>query len=366
MKFRTERKALAESLTWVSQAIAKIPPKPVLAGVRITADHGGLTLSGFDWHTSHEARVAADTHDEGQVVVSAAYLRSIVAAISAQMIEMTVEGNELVITGNRATYRTRLMAADEYPDIPGQPETIGTMDAETFAAAVAAIRPAVDDRPPSDDLIAISGLHLETGDDGLELVGTNRFIVISGVVDWTGGDLQATPPGKELEAAIRGMSGTLSIGRDGGVLGISDGTKSVTLRLISEDHPFPPAWRKLLRPQVEDTFEVTVDRDELLGILTAAATLTNNTVSLMASETEIEVATTQDEASLGSGTDYIPAKSTGEGSALFLPRRLRDGLAAMPAGDVSLGVASEIKPYVIRPADRADRCAVVMPIRPTR
>ena len=58
MKFRVDRDVLAEAVSWTARSLPARPPVPVLAGVRIEAADGQLTLA--TWRTMIDASRSND------------------------------------------------------------------------------------------------------------------------------------------------------------------------------------------------------------------------------------------------------------------------------------------------------------------
>ena len=54
MKFRVERDALADAVTWAARSLASRPTLPVLAGLLLRVDGEQLSVSGFDLEASTE------------------------------------------------------------------------------------------------------------------------------------------------------------------------------------------------------------------------------------------------------------------------------------------------------------------------
>ena len=60
MKFRVERDALADAVTWAARSLATRPTVPVLAGLLLSVDDTNLTISGFDLEAS--TRITVDVN----------------------------------------------------------------------------------------------------------------------------------------------------------------------------------------------------------------------------------------------------------------------------------------------------------------
>src|SRR5215467_15310238 len=70
VQIHVERDVFADAVAWTARALPARPTIPVLAGMRLHADDGGLTLSSFDYDVSAQATVDATTLSEGSALVS--------------------------------------------------------------------------------------------------------------------------------------------------------------------------------------------------------------------------------------------------------------------------------------------------------
>lgn len=77
LKFRLVREDFADAVAWVARNLPSRPTVPVLAGVLLTGSDDGLTISGYDYETSAEIRVAAEIASPGSVLVSGRLLSEI-------------------------------------------------------------------------------------------------------------------------------------------------------------------------------------------------------------------------------------------------------------------------------------------------
>src|SRR5258708_39063386 len=69
MKFRVGRDALGEAVAWVARALTSRPVVPVLSGLLLQAEDGGLTLSCFDYEVSARMRIDADVEEPRRALV---------------------------------------------------------------------------------------------------------------------------------------------------------------------------------------------------------------------------------------------------------------------------------------------------------
>lgn len=363
MKVHIERKALADTIAWIAQAIPKNPPMPALAGIRLSAAGGYLTARSFDYDVSHSARIEAEIASEGECLISGRFLNWITGSLKGADVELVLDNDELTVSSGRSSYRARTLRIDDYPKLPAQPKRVGAADASTLAEAVTAADLFID---ANASLAVLQGISLSGDQAALTVVGMCRQGANVATVDWECAEaFSVIPLPRQLTAALRGLSGTVTIGCEGGVLGLADDRRAVTLRTI--DDAFPN-WRSLLRSEDEDAFGVTVDGGELAEAVKRAGALCDDETPLVlrigSNEIAIEIAA----AERGSGSDVVAAECGGEQVMGMHARYLLAGLGAMPAGPVRLGVGTpntngRLGSLNVRPSETDDRLAFVMPKR---
>ena len=363
MKITAERAPLADAVSWVAQAIPKNSQAPALAGMRITAAEGALTLQAFDYDVSHTATLDGldvSVASEGECLVSGKFVREIVGSLKGKGIELVLESGTLTISAGRASYRTRVLNLGDFPHLPKRPAEVGKISGARLAAMVASVRHPIDDGTPHPQ---VRGLHVEGDAGGLTVVGASRFCVAEHSHDWERkADFAVTVHSGAFTAALKGLDGSLvSIGSEGGLIGLWDESRAVTLRTYSDEFV---AWRKLVRPEAEDRITATLDPAELHDAAKRAALLDTTTdhsmplvLAFAAAEVGIEVAGQE----YAEGADAIDAECSGEQRLATSPRFLIDVLAAIPSGAVSVGLVDHKRPLVFRPVDHPRMVTVLMP-----
>lgn len=360
MKVRAERKALADTLSWVAQAIPKRPQMPALGGMRLTASDGALHARAFDYEISHAARIDADVASNGECLVSGQFLAEIVSSLKGDVVELVLDGGRLTISCGRAVYGTQVLSLEDYPTLPEQPETVGVVSADVLVEAVAACKVMVD---ANSVFGSLSGVHLDGDESGtLISVGLHRAGGVECTATWSCDKaFAATIPSRMLDAATRGLRDDVVIGFDGGVLGLAATDRAVTIRTLAEAFP---NWRVVLRDAAADVFSVVAERDDLIEVTKRAGMLASDKVpvvlTISASEIEIQV----ESGEKGGGTDSVIAESTGAGRLALHSPYFLEALAAMPPGPVRLGLGNtegRIQPVIIRPLDTTGRVSMVQP-----
>ena len=363
MKITAERAPLADAVSWVAQAIPKNSQAPALAGMRLTAAEGALTLQAFDYDVSHTATIGGldvSVASEGECLVSGKFVREIVASLKGKAIELVLDNSALTISAGRASYRTRVLNLGDFPHLPKRPAEVGKISGARLAAMVASVRHPIDDGTPHPQ---VRGLHIEGDRDLLTVVGASRFVVAEHAAAWERkADFAATVHSGAFASALKGLDGSLvSIGSDGGLIGLWDESRAVTLRTYSDGFV---AWRKLIRSADQDRATATFDPAELHDAAKRAGLLDTTpdhsmplVLNFTADELGVEVAGQE----YAEGSDAIDAECTGEQRLAVSPRYLIDTLAAIPSGLVSVGLVDHRKPLVFRPVDHDRMVTVLMP-----
>ena len=372
MKIRTERKALAETVQWVAQAIPKRPQTTATSGIKMTARDGALTLSAFDYEVGHTATISAEVLADGEVLVSGRYLAMIVAGLRGADVELVLDGR-LTIKSGRSTYQMQPLALDDYPALPTFGGRVGVIDADALLRIVSVAAGPVDDDSVHEQT---RGIHFETGEhasgDGLWAVGIDGGgrSIHAAVAGWSQDALLAADvPSTALMAAVKGLAGTVEIGQEDGTLTLRDNSHTVTLRTYAEVKG-RGNWRRVV-DQAEDRVSATVTTDakELRAALGRAAAFGDNGresyVGLVVEPDSISVRAQAE--SLG-GEDVLDAESDADEAAWFGVNAGLLGLALGALGDtrVAIGLAhtGEIAPNLplfLWPLDRDDARLVVLP-----
>ncbi len=355
MKFRVDRDLLAESVAWAARSLPTRPSVPVLAGLLLEADSGGLSLSGFDYETSARATLPAEVADEGKALVSGRLLADICRSLPAHTVEVTLEGQRATLTCGSSRFTLQTMPVEDYPALPAMPDSSGTVAADAFAAAVAQ---AVSAAGRDDMLPLLTGVRIEISGDQMVLMATDRFRASLVELGWSPGAADAEgvalvparvlaetarslTAGSELEVALTGGgSGEGLIGFEGTSAG---GSRRTTTRLL--DGEFPRV-RQLFAAEATST----------VWLETAPFVESLRRVSLVAERnTPVRLAFESDQVVLEAGSgdeaqavESLPAHLSGEPLSIgFNPSYLLDGLGVVSAPWCHLAFTQPTRPVSI-------------------
>jgi DNA polymerase-3 subunit beta len=367
VKFRVERDALADAVTWAARSLATRPTLPVLAGLLLRVDGEQLSVSGFDLEASTEVDLEVAAGAPGEALVSGRLLADITRALPPHPVDVTLEGSRLVITCGSARFSLPGMPVDDYPKLPSMPTTAGTVDSAAFAAAVAQVAIAAG---RDDTLPMLTGVRLEIDGTRMTLAATDRYRLAVRELTWQPADPAANTDtavlvparalsdaakslahSESLTIALSGAGGSGAGGAEGiiGFAGTTNGRASrATTRLL--DATFP-AYRSLLPKEWASTAEVPVT--PLVEAVRRAALVTDRTAPVRMEFSDATVTLTaggDDSADSGRAEEQLEVGYDGDPiTTAFNPQFLLDGLGALGTPTARMLFTSATKPVVLRP-----------------
>ena len=394
MQIIVERDVFADEVAWTARALHARPTVPVLAGMRLHADGGELTLSSFDYDVSALAKIPVDTQGPGSALVSGRLLAEISRSLPGRPVHINSDGGRAVLTCGSATFNLLTMPEDEYPALPEMPPAAGTVGSDAFATAVSqtAVAAGRDDTLPS-----LTGVRIEIEGEILTLISTDRYRLAVRELRWTPArpELSAAVlvPAKALtdtarslttaaevsialalpgeEAAAQYGSGQYGAGQYGagqngggdGMIGFEAGGRRTTTRLLSGEFP---RYRTLLPATVSATAEVSTSllAESVRRVALVAERNTAVRLSFSSGQLTLE-AGTGDEAQ---ADEVIEASFDGEDLTIaFNPTYLLDGLAAMDSDTTRIAFTEAGKPALLTgkpgPDGTPDYRYLLMPFR---
>ncbi len=245
MKFRVERDVLGEAVSWVARSLPTRPVVPVLSGMLVQADAGGLTLSCFDYEVSARVEVPAEVGEPGVALVPGRLVAEIVRSLPAAQVEVASAADTIMLTCGSAEFALVSLALEEYPRLPELPSAAGTADGGALAVAAAQVVPSAS---RDDTLPMLTGVCLDFDADLMTLAATDRYRMAVAKIDWQPAEdgIRATAlvPARTLAdiAKSAGPGTAVSIafsqptGGDGrpadGMISFAGGGRRLTARLI--------------------------------------------------------------------------------------------------------------------------------------
>jgi DNA polymerase III subunit beta len=381
MKFRVEREALADAVTWAARSLSTRPTMPVLGGLLLTVAAEQLSISGFDLEASTEVDLEVSAAADGQALVSGRLLADITKALPPHPVDVTLDGSRLSINCGAAKFTLPTMPVEDYPRLPNMPSTAGTAPAAEFAHAVAQVAVAAG---RDDTLPMLTGVRLEIDGTRLTLAATDRYRLAVRELDWNPEDpsaeaVQVLVPARTLNDAAKSLAGstTLTIALAGtsssggsgeGIIGFTGSTNGrasrATTRLL--DATFP-AYRSLLPNEWSSAAEITVA--PLAEAVRRVALVADRSTPVRLEFSAGNLALSAGGEDEGRAEEQLEISYDGEGiTTAFNPQFLLDGLGALTAPTARLLFTSPNKPVVLRPEGGGDSASgeytyVMMPVR---
>ncbi len=373
MKFRVERDVFADAVAWTAKALPSRPSVPVLAGVMLRVSSGQLSVSGFDYEVSSQVTVEVHGDADGAALVSGRLLAEITKSLPGKPVEVASVGSHLELVCASARFTLPTMPVEDYPTLPEMPATAGTIDASTFATAVAQVAVAAG---RDETLPLMTGVRIEIEGETVALLATDRYRLALRELTWRPDDpqahLQALVPAKTLAdtAKTLGSAGgevTVALSRGGtgeGMIGFAGGTRRTTSRLLDGDYPkvrslFPDHHVAQARVAVSALTEV-VKRVSLVAERSTPVRMSFGEDGLV-----VEAGGNDD----ARASEAMDAVYTGEAMQVaFNPQYLLDGLGALDTPNAVLSFTDPKKPALIVPADAEGQIVpgyryLMMPIR---
>ena len=206
MKFLVERDVLAEAVGWASRALPARPVIPVLSGLLLQAADR-LTLSCFDYEVSARVEVDAEIAEPGTVLVPGRLLAEITRSLPSLPVEFADDPEGVSLTCGSASFTLVTLPVEEYPDLPELPQTAGTVDGGTLAAAISQVTPAAS---RDDTLPLLTGVNIEVDGETMTLAATDRYRLAVRELPWNparpGRTGEYLVPARTLADAARTMA----------------------------------------------------------------------------------------------------------------------------------------------------------------
>ena len=349
MRFQVNRDVFSEAVSFAVKLLPQRTTLPILSGVLIQANDGGLVLSSFDYEVSSQTEIQADVEEPGTVLVSGRLLAEIAGRLPNAPVRITTEESRISVSCGSANFTLLSMPVEEYPSIPEIGEQSGVVPADEFAGAVAQVAVAAsrDDVTP-----VITGVQLEVRENSLSLVATDRYRVAVREIGWDGGgvasddSLTALVPARTLQEVGKtfGHSGTIQVAitsrDDRELIAFSADKKTVTSLLIKGN--FPPVRR--LFPDNVDNYAV-MNTAELIEATRRVALVLEREAALRYSFTAEGLTLEAIGSEQAQASESIDAILSGDETVVSLkPQFLLDGLAAVPSEFVRISFTKTENP----------------------
>ncbi len=363
MKILVNQGELEDKLLMASKAVARKTVKPVLAGFLIKVDES-VVIYATDLETAVKAEIRAnEIEGEGQFVVEAATFLEIVKNLPSDLVELELEGSNLVVSSGRSKFNLPTMDPSEFPEII-------TADTDKHMEIDTSILDEMIDKvmfaAATDEFMKnLNGVYWELMGSTLRLVASDgfRLALMDQPVELgvEMGFLISLRGMKELSNVVANTSEpTLKLKFDGKRFAVQAGDVEVVMRVVDADFP---DYRRVLPESY--TTRVVISRDELLDSLKRMSVMARKGSEAVKLEVEPGlIVLTSRSPDHGEAVEELEAEVEGEGiTTAFNPKFLVESVRRVDTAEVELLFVNQTAPLKIKPLEREDYFYIIMPIR---
>lgn len=368
MEISVKREDLLHGLYLVQGVVERRTPQPVLAHVLIEPDGDHVAFSATDMEVGLRCRVPAKVKKGSPVTANARKLYEIAREITADEVTLKASTAGWVdLLGGRSKFKVVSLDPKEFPALPLGP---GAAAGTTIKIAAGTLREMIDKTlfavSTDETRFNLSGVYLESSDDGLRMVATDghRLAMIERSLKCVKLPKGVIMPRKglvEVRKLLEQEEAELSLVIAEKDVRVQAGDVSFFMRLVEGDFP---DYKQVIPGSTRS--KARMNREEFLGALRRIALLASERshgVKLGLQKGTLEIAASNPEQ--GEASEDLEVSYTGEPITVgFNARYLLDVLGVHAAGDViELGLTDEVGPGVLHGSQDPSFTYVLMPMR---
>ena len=377
MQFTIQQNKLVDAVNDVMKAVSSRTTIPILTGIKLTATHDGVTLTGSDSDISIESFIPAEEEGHqhvdilrtGSIVLQAKFFSEIVKKLPKETVDIEVHDNlSTKIVSGSAEFNLIGLDPEEYPQLPQISDNhafqmpidlLKQMTRQTvFAVSTSETRP------------VLTGVNWRIEDGELICVATDSHRLAMRKAPIESGEISnitsVVIPGKSLNELNKILEDT----NDLIDIVITDNqilfkTKYLLFfsRLLEGNYPdtsrlIPTDYKTEVIITAKD-FLQAIDRASLL-----AKEGRNNVVKLTTFDNNsVQISTTLPE--VGKVEEDVNCESLiGEELKIsFSAKYMMDALKALDSTDIKISFTGAMRPFLIRPIENDSILQLILPVR---
>lgn len=364
-EFTVQRDLLVDAVAKASRATAKIG---ALSTVRLHFGNSRLTVSGSDLELGVATKIPVTGRSGATVNVDTRLLGKVLAAVTAETVEITVTAARVTISADGFVTRLRCQDDEGWAMLQTPDAELVTVNAVEFLQGAAAASPAVstDDNRP-----ILTGVFLHNHGGRLHFAGTDSFrlAVAATPIVPPSDDMSIIVPRRALVELSRmvGDADEIEWCFDERSVMFRVGDRMVVSRLIEGEYP---KFRGLVPAKVTKLpTQLTFSRVDALVAVRQVALLAddvNNMVQLTATAKMVKMVgvSTEGADEIGDATAKVAASLDGDPvTVAFNATFLAAGLASFDDDEVTLSIDDSMKPAVLHAGKPAEHLYLIMPVR---
>lgn len=364
MKIICLQENLKNNLNITQNIIGRNLTLPILNNILLATEDGRLKISSTNLEIGINTWTSCKIEKSGAITCPAKVLANFVNNLPNKKVELEAKNN--ILTVKCENYRASLncLPADDFPIIP----KIKDPSLMEFSRSVLreALSKVVGASSLSESRPEITGILFNFEKRELRLAATDSFRLAEKVV------VDSKRKSEEIKSLIIPQRTIQEVIRvfgegDGEVkicLGASQvlfdgGDIQVVSRLIDGQYP---DYRQIIPKEFSS--QAIIEKNDLLGVIRAAAVFSNKTNSIRFSLSDGELEVLSQDTDLGENKSQIKVQSKGKKIEVnFNYRYLLEGLANIGTKQIFMGLISDANPAILKPVGDESYLYLVMPIK---
>ncbi|WP_100405886.1 DNA polymerase III subunit beta [Bacillus solitudinis] len=378
MRFIINRDRFVQDVQHVAKAVSSRTTIPILTGIKIVANRGGITLTGSDSDVSIETFIPKESEgteivqisEEGSIVLQARFFAEIVKKLPGEEIELSVQDQfAATIRSDSAVFNLNGLDPEEYPRLPQLEEDLmfrlpqdmlkNMIRQTVFAVSTQETRP------------VLTGVNLEVENEELICTATDshRLAMRKATIERNDETLKFSNvviPGKSLNELSKILDETNDlvdvVVTENQILFKFENLLFFS-RLLEGKYP---VTKNMIPTQSKTSFKLK--KRPFLHTLERALLLSregkNNVINLKTLENGlIEITSVSPE--VGKVTENIQSvEMDGEEMRIsFNGKNVIDALKVIDSEDIHIIFTGAMSPFVIRPIDHSHYLHLFSPVR---
>lgn len=365
MEFRIQKTEFLKGLRLAQSIAERKSTMPMLSNTLLRAiGNDQLLVAATDLNVSVSAQLESNNASDGGITVAAKALHDIVNTLPGDELTFKkAENNWAEISSGKVNYRLVGMPDRDFPKIPDHREVeFVEVDADVLRDMIDKTMFSIS----SDETrFHLNGVLFESDGTTARMVSTDGHRLskveraLAGGPKLSAGIIIPKKGLTEMKRALDPVSGACQIAVSMPYIFATARNLTLAVKLI--DAQFPP-YEKVIPSSNDKT--VDIDRGLLVDSLKRAQIMSSDTrgVKLTVSPGHLEIASNNPE--IGEVKEELEVGYDGEPVSIgFNPRYVTDLLAHIANPEVSLELAGELDPVIIRPKGDESYLGVVMPMR---
>lgn len=371
MKFSCTKDNLVEALSLVGGVAGKQVNLPILSNILIKVNEQKITLSATNLDIAVTAQVRGKVEREGSFTVPARMMSDFVGLLSAERIDLAVEGEEMVIAAGKSITKIKGIGSDEFPIIPtleqGLRLVVAPLDLKKGFSEVLSSVARNDIRPE------LSGIFLGINvyeRKGLTLAATDSYRLAETLIPLLEGneERRSIIPAKTAQEIVRIIAlenveeKKVEILLGENQINVRYGSTELVSRLVEGVYPdYVQIIPQTFKTVANIPLQQFVKEIKAAGLFTTSG-VNAITVSLKPEKGVISLSSVSTQA--GEYVSEIPVEISGEETTILLSHRyLLDGLQLLEGDVAVLKIINGDSPCLLVPVEKEGLRYIIMPIR---